>query len=121
VMIVITFMVLCAIVSALGWDFMVPACMRVYVMNVFTLIVCSGIDKWVHISSSCFFFQWLFRCLWGFGFTHLHVKGAPVSWSQAPFLVCNHLGIIEATYLLAACRASAVTAAENLRVPVLRR
>lgn len=49
------------------------------------------------------------------------MTGAPASCAQAPVIVSNHMGVVEAAYLLARTGASAVTTVENSRLPLLCR
>jgi hypothetical protein len=59
--------------------------------------------------------------VWGLGFPRVRTKGTPVGWDQAPFVVSNHIGVIEGAFLLSVYRASAVSALENTKVPILGR
>jgi hypothetical protein len=61
------------------------------------------------------------RFVWGLGFWKVHVTGALASCAQAPVIVSNHIGVVEAAYLLARTGASAVTTVENSRLPLLCR
>jgi hypothetical protein len=61
------------------------------------------------------------RYVWGLGFPHVVTKGRPVGFDEAPFVVSNHIGVIEGAYLLSVFRASAVSALENTKVPILGR
>ena len=59
------------------------------------------------------------RMVWGLGFVSIRTKGRPVSAREAPVIVANHMGMIEAAYLVHVYGASVVTTVENAKVPLL--
>jgi lysophosphatidylcholine acyltransferase/lyso-PAF acetyltransferase len=57
--------------------------------------------------------------LFALGFHHIPIKGREVPRKEAPILVCNHTGFPDIWYFLWRCLPVGVSAAENLRFPVI--